>query len=177
MPENSKKVKVEHGRIKAGEGSLIGNTGEYYVVAELLKRRIIAAQTPRNVIAFDILATNGNQTVKIRVKTKSAQYDHFQWNVKGDGSIFRMLGKKDDYMVLVNLKSGNERPDFFVVPTAIIDKWLRDDFDKWVSTPGAKGQQRSRENKGRHLKYHKYVDALKKYQDAWESMFISKNKK
>jgi hypothetical protein len=31
------------GRIKAGEGSLIGNAGEHYVMAELLKRGIVAA--------------------------------------------------------------------------------------------------------------------------------------
>lgn len=166
-----KSAKIKHGKIKAGLGSLIGNTGEHYVIAELLKRDIIAAQTPRNAIAFDVLATNGKRTVKIRVKTKSAQYDHYQWNAKDDGSIFKMLGKKDDYIVLVNLKHGNERPDFYVVPTIVIDKWLRSDFDKWVNTLGAKGQQRSRDNKGRHLEYHKYVDALKKYQDAWESMF------
>ena len=136
-----------------------------------MKRGIIAAQTPRNAIAFDILATNGSQTVKIRVKTKSAQYDHFQWNIKKDNSIFRMLDKKDDYIVLVNLKSGNERPDFYVVPTVLVDKWLCDDFYKWVNTPGARGQQRSQENKGRHLEYHNYIDVLKKYQDAWENMF------
>ena len=133
--------KIKHGRIKAGEGTLIGNTGEYYAIAELLKRGIIAAQTPRNAVAFDILATNGNQTAKIRVKTKSAQYDHWQWNVKKDGSIFRMLDGKDDYVILVNLISGNERSDFYIVPTVIIDRWLRRDFDKWVKTPGAKGQQ------------------------------------
>lgn len=171
MPENFEKVKIEHGRIKVGEGSLIGNTGEYYVVAELLKRRIIAAQTPRNVIAFDILATNGSQTVKIRVKTKSAQYDHWQWNIKKDGSIFRILNKRDDYVVLVNLNPGNERSDFYVVPTDIIDKWLRGDFDEWVNTPGLKGQQRSRENKCRHLEYHKYVSKLEKYKDAWQDLF------
>ena len=28
------------GRVKAGEGSLIGNAGEHYVMAELLKRGI-----------------------------------------------------------------------------------------------------------------------------------------
>jgi hypothetical protein len=37
--------------------SLIGNAGEYYVVAELLKRGVIAALAPRNAPAFDILAT------------------------------------------------------------------------------------------------------------------------
>jgi len=62
------------GRIKAGEGPLIGNAGEYYVVAELLKRGIVAALAPRNAPSFDILTTRGNRTVKIRVKTKYQEY-------------------------------------------------------------------------------------------------------
>lgn len=77
------------GRIKAGEGTLIGNAGEYYVVAELLKRGIIAALAPRNSPAFDILATNSERTVRIRVKTKSSEYSDWQWNAKKDDSIFR----------------------------------------------------------------------------------------
>ena len=47
---------VGSGRIKAGEGSLIGNAGEFYVVAELLKRGVIAALVPRNTPAVDVLA-------------------------------------------------------------------------------------------------------------------------
>jgi hypothetical protein len=39
------------GKIKAGEGTLIGNAGEYYVVAELLKRSVIAALALRNALA------------------------------------------------------------------------------------------------------------------------------
>ncbi|MEW6717261.1 MAG: hypothetical protein AB1345_07150 [Chloroflexota bacterium] len=31
------------GKIKAGLGALIGNAGEHYVMAELLKRGIVAA--------------------------------------------------------------------------------------------------------------------------------------
>ena len=44
------------GRIKAGEGTLIGNAGEFYVAAELLKRGIIAALAPRNAHSLDIVA-------------------------------------------------------------------------------------------------------------------------
>jgi len=62
------------GKIKAGEGGLIGNAGEFYVMAELLKRGVIAGLTPRNARAFDILATKDNKTVKIRVKTKSQEF-------------------------------------------------------------------------------------------------------
>jgi hypothetical protein len=54
----------------AGEGALIGGAGEFYVMAELLKRGVIAGLTPRNDRSFDILATKFNRTIKVRVKTK-----------------------------------------------------------------------------------------------------------
>lgn len=92
------------GRIKSGEGTLIGNAGEFYVAAELLKRGgVIAELAPRNAPAFDILATKGKRTVRVRVKTKSAEYTDWQWMVKKDGQIFRDLGSKEDFTVLVNL--------------------------------------------------------------------------
>ncbi len=117
------KVKI-HGRIKSGEGSLIGNAGEHYVVAELLKQGIIAALTPRNTPSFDILATKGKASARIRVKTKSEQYDHFQWNIKKDGTIFRDMSNNSDFIVMVNLKKEFERPDFFIVPTKQVNRWI-----------------------------------------------------
>lgn len=63
------------GRIKKGEGTLIGNAGEYFVVAELLKRGVIAALAPRNTPGFDLLAARKDSTVKVRVKTKTGEYE------------------------------------------------------------------------------------------------------
>jgi len=34
--------------MKEGKGTLVGNSGEYFVVAELLKQGIVATLTPRN---------------------------------------------------------------------------------------------------------------------------------
>ncbi len=53
------------GRIKAGLGTLIGNAGEFYVMAELLKRGVVAALAPRNAPGFDVLATKGSLTARI----------------------------------------------------------------------------------------------------------------
>ena len=47
------------------------------------------------------LAAKGKKTVRIRVKTKSAEYTDWQWMVKKDGQIFRDLGKRDDFTVFV----------------------------------------------------------------------------
>lgn len=164
--------KHRHGRIKAGEGNLIGNAGEHYTIAELLKRGIIAAQTPRNTHAFDILATNGIKTVKIRVKTKSEQYSHWQWNIKKDGeTIFLKLDKTKDFVILVNLKSAKERPDFYVIPTRTVNSWLKKDFLVWVKTPGKHGRSHDPNNKGRHLDCDKRMKFLERHSDAWEIMF------
>ena len=118
------------GRIKLGEGTLIGNAGEYYVMAELLKRGIIAALAPRNTPAFDILATNPNKTVRIRVKTKSEEYDAWQWMIKKDGSLFRHLQSNEDFTVLVNLCDKTANMTYFIIPTNILNRRLTTEFQE-----------------------------------------------
>jgi hypothetical protein len=118
------------GRIKAGEGARIGNAGEYYVVAELLKRGIVATLAPRNAPSFDILATKENRTVRIRVKTKSQEYSDWQWVAKKDCSIFRNLSEDGDFTVLVDLAMETKDLKFYVVPTYQIEAWLKEDFEK-----------------------------------------------
>ncbi len=156
------------GRIKAGEGTLVGNAGEFYVVAELLKRGVIAALAPRNSPAFDILATKDEKTFRIRVKTKSEQYDNWQWVAKKDGSLFRELSDHDDFTILVNLTMETKDLAFFIVPTSTLNKWLNDDFENWKATPGKNGRPHDPTNKKRNLPYSKYADRLK---NEWDIMW------
>jgi len=159
------------GRIKAGEGSLIGNAGEYYVVAELLKRGIVAALAPRNAPSFDILATKENRTVRIRVKTKSQEYSDWQWNAKKDGSIFRDLSEHGDFTVLVDLARETKDLKFYIVPTYQIDAWLKEDFKKWVETPGRNTRPHDPTNKKRNLSQKTYTHELSKYLNQWEKLW------
>ena len=159
------------GRIKAGEGVLIGNAGEYYVMAELLKRGIIAALAPRNAPSFDILATRKNQTVKIRVKTKSQEYPIWQYSAKKDGSIFRDLSKNRDFTVLVDLAMATKDLKFYIVSTYRINKWLNKDFEDWVNTPGKNNRPHNPENKKRNLSQEKYAQELGKCLDKWEKLW------
>ena len=159
------------GRIKAGEGALIGNAGEYYVMAELLKRGIIAALAPRNAPSFDILATRKNQTVKIRVKTKSQEYPIWQYSAKKDGSIFRDLSKHRDFTVLVDLAVATKDLKFYIVSTYRINKWLNKDFEDWVNTPGKNNRPHNPENKKRNLSQEKYAQELGKCLDKWEILW------
>jgi len=156
------------GKIKSGLGTLIGNSGEHYVMAELLKREAVAALAPRNAPGFDILATKGNKTVRIRVKTKTEKYDSWQWNADAEGTVFKVPPGQDDFMVLVHLTQETQALRFFIAPTKDIEDWLRNDFDEWLRTPGAKGQQRSETNKKRLLSMAKYEGRLS---TDWETLW------
>ncbi len=159
------------GRIKAGQGTLIGNAGEYYVVAELLKRGAIAALAPRNAPAFDILATKGERTVRIRVKTKSQEYDIWQWTVRKDGTIFRDLAERDDFTVLVNLAMDYRDMAFYVIPTSILNEWLVKGFQEWVTALGKDGRPHSSSNKKRHLSCGQYQQIIQDYCDNWDILW------
>lgn len=159
------------GKIKEGLGSLIGNAGEHYVMAELLKRDIIAALAPRNSPGFDILATNPNDTVRIRVKTKSEQYDVWQYMTKKDGIIFRFLQDEKDFTVLVHLAHDIGNMRFFVVPTKIINKWLFQDFEEWLRIPGRGGRMHAADNKKKNLSYRKHEEELMSYENRWDNLW------
>jgi hypothetical protein len=159
------------GKIKSGQGTLIGNAGEYYVTAELLKRGVIAALAPRNAPAFDILATKLDKTVRIRVKTKSAEYDAWQWMAKKDGIIFRHLHPEDDFTVLVNLTSETRDMEYFVIPTQALNQWLADDFETWVNTPGKNGRPHATDSAKRNLRYRKFAERLAPYKSKWELLW------
>lgn len=118
---------------------LIGNAGEFFVLAELSRRGWTAALTARNNQAWDILATRSNAFVRLRVKTKTTITDVFQWNTKKSGEIFLELSTCNDFCVLVDIPLDESGPTYYIVPTTTIDNWLKTDFQIWVSTPGRSG--------------------------------------
>ncbi|MFC1746947.1 hypothetical protein ACFLZR_01265 [Candidatus Neomarinimicrobiota bacterium] len=159
------------GQIKAGKGALIGNAGEYYVVAELLKRGVIATLTPRNTAAFDVLATKGDKTVRIRVKTKSEAYDPWQWAIKKDGTIFRDMSATGDFTVLVNLTEKTRDLEFYILRTKELNDFLEKDFQVWVNTPGKGGRPHDPTNKKRHLLYTERAEQLEPYKNNWDGLW------
>lgn len=159
------------GRVKKGEGALVGNAGEHYVMAELLKRGVIAGLTPRNAPGFDILAAKGTRAVRIRVKTKSEQYGVWMWVTKKDGSIFRDLQPEGDFTVLVDLTDDIKNMKFYIVATSKVDKWLKDSFTKWVKTPGKNGRPHSKTNTQRNLVQDGFKKELKKYLNNWDALW------
>jgi hypothetical protein len=130
------------GEIKEGKGTIIGNAGEYLVVGELLKRKIIAAPAPRGNPGFDVLATDGTNSLNIRVKTKTEASDSWVWVCKKDKqrTLFKNLRNQSDFIVLVDLKDPQTSPEYYIFPTIELDKRLRDIFDYWVKSPPKRGK-------------------------------------
>jgi hypothetical protein len=137
-------------------------------MSELLKRDVIAALAPRNTPAFDILATKGGKTIRIRVKTKSGNIPVWQYSAKEDQSIFRELHLSGDFTVLVSLGIGNERHRYFVVATTKVDAWLRDSFRVFVETPGRGGRPHDPRNPKRMLGIRKELEPC---EDDWDALW------
>ena len=131
-----------YGQVKAGKSALIGNAGEYFVLAELLRRGIVAALAPRNMADYDILAVDDTRSVKIRVKTKTAAADSFVWNAKADGeTIFRGTGG-NDISILVDLDTPDSRPLYYGLRTSDLDMELKKGYNEWLAAPGRGGGKR-----------------------------------
>lgn len=155
-----------------------GNTGEFYALAELSRRGWTAAQTARNTRLYDILARKGSHQIALRVKTKTSDARVFQWNAKEGGAIFGDIGP-NDFCVLVEIPASYEEfPQFYIVPTNTLDKWLKADFKTWLNTPGKIKAKRSETNK-RRLFYmdddtveagHGYRVKLKPYHANWKQL-------
>ncbi len=140
-------------------------------MAELLKRGIIAALAPRNAPGFDILATKGGKDVRIRVKTKSEEWPIWQWSAKKDGTIFLHLDQGRDFTVLVDLAEDFRNLRYYIVPTATLDVWLREDHAAYLRTPGRNGRMHSADNNKRHLHQEKHAAMITPYCDRWEMLW------
>ncbi len=159
------------GTLKGGRGTLVGNAGEHYVMAELLKRGVIAALAPRNSPAYDVLATLGLATARIRVKTKSKDQRGWQWNAKKDGTIFPQLLDQGDFTVLVHLAMNTADLAFFVVPTRLLNEVLVEDFRTWIETPGVHGQPHDPDNTYRFLVYTQHAAFLDPFKGKWDELW------
>lgn len=137
-----------------------GLAGEFFVAAELLKRGYLALVTMGNTKRVDIIATNSEGTKTVRIQVKSEKSKAHQWVLTAKAE----TEYADDlFYVLVSLGKPDERPDFFVVPSAVVAKRVRQNHKEWLDTPGRNGVAH-RDNPMR--KFDKYDG----YQDAWDKL-------
>jgi hypothetical protein len=66
------------------------------------------------------------------------------------------------FYVFVNLRSIDELPEFYVVPSKIVAKFTSTNHKNWLSEKGKKGQQRNDST------MRKFRDIEKEYLNRWD---------
>ena len=115
----------------------IGNAGEYFIASKLSASGYITTMTLGRAEKYDILAISPKgKTVKIQVKTawhdnnsfRLSPKDEIDWNEKG-------------YYAFVTLRENKKPWDYYIFPSKIVTRRVRESHEKWLKTPGKKGQK------------------------------------
>jgi hypothetical protein len=123
----------------------IGRMGELVVELELLARGWLAGNfnaTTMNSAGWDLFATKGGRSVKIRVKAKRPGTSSFAWSRKKDGRVFDLVpGDDEDYVAAVSFEFSGP-PAVYVLPTAIVQEELLASSAAWLAGEKRGGGQR-----------------------------------
>lgn len=123
---------MARGDVKAGKSTLIGAAGEYFVMGELLRLGWLAGVTPRGARDFDIIATKGEHTIYVRVKTKTSDSRLFRWNRRDGQPVFRGRIVENDFCALVDVGDATT-PQYYVAPTTLVEDELQRLHSEWVA--------------------------------------------
>ena len=110
----------------------IGNSGEYFVAAELERRGFTAAVPMSNTKDFDILAINRETNRQVVLQVKTSRGKTKSW----------ILGKKNEtleddniYYVLIALNE-LDAPDYYIIESKYIAESLSKGYQMWLNEEG-----------------------------------------
>ena len=126
----------------ASQTSLLGAAGEYHVMSELLRRGYIAALAPQGVPNTDIVVTDieGSRLCSIQVKTRRDIGSDGGWHMKEKHEHIR--SSRLFYCFVDFGKTPDDRPSVHILPSIRVAEVLAASHQKWITTPGKKGQLR-----------------------------------
>ena len=171
---------------------ILGAAGEHFVMAELLRRGLIAAKAPEGVPNFDIVITDleGERLAAIQVKTRrDFKSGDKGWHMKAK---HELLTKDRMFYVFVDVgKDISSSVSYFVLPSKEVAKVCKISHENWHETPSKKGTERGETDMRRLLpkyelpayakknnyqpskKHQKFLNDygdgwMEKYRNAWE---------
>ncbi len=140
-------------------GILSGVAGEYFVAAELSKRGYIASITLRNSKGVDVLCSNAEATRTVGIQVKTNQGNTATWilNQKSEGYYADNL-----FYSFVCLNNNQKPPDYFIVPSKTVARFVKESHQTWLSNPGRHGQAH-KDCSMRHFR-----DDVRQFQNRWD---------
>lgn len=148
----------------------IGLAGEYYVLAQLTARGMIATLTLSNTKGVDILVTNQeiNKLFKVEVKTTNSKpgYDRlfsekpvYHWALSKK---HETITDKNLIYCFVIIESMDKLPLFFLVPGKDVAEYVKWQHQYWLTARNFK----VKDNPMRRFRIE--IDDPKNYQSNWE---------
>ena len=128
----------------------IGLAGEYYVLAQLTARGLIATLTLGNTKGIDILVTNQeiNKLFKVEVKTTIHSTSREKLFHKNKETYHWPMSKKheaikDDNLIycFVLIKNADKMPKFFLVPSKEVARYVKWEHKHWLESRSNKVQE------------------------------------
>jgi len=118
-----------------------GNASQFFVAGELCRRNLVAVVTMGNTPNTDILCSNadgtkfvhiqvktfkpGNRTVSVGKKAERFYGDNFIWVLSG-----------------IPLPNSDRPFEYYVIPSSIVSKNVRENHQQWLNAEGKNGHQR-----------------------------------
>jgi hypothetical protein len=152
-----------------------GAAGEHFVMYQLLRRNMIAALAPTGVPNTDIVVTDklGDRLCAVQVKVRREKGSDGGWH----------MGQKHEEIESPNLfycfvdfgRELTDAPKTWIVPSAVVAKFIREMHKDWLRTPGRNDQQRNDTKFRRFMPEYKPLLAYKKgwldpYFEKWETL-------
>lgn len=138
----------------------IGSAGEYFVAAELERRGYTVALPMAHTPNFDILAINRETGQQVAIQVKTTSYSQKKWTLNKSNENLVM---NNMVYVFVSLK-GLEQPEYHIVPSVVVAKFITEYHKKWLATPGRNGQQHN------DTSIRNFLDEEDLYLNKWENL-------
>lgn len=160
-------IELDEGRPLKISGAMVGIAGVHLVAAELAVNGITGTVTSRNTQGIDLLASrvDGLKNVGIQVKTSTRGQWTWMLNEKAEE-----LSSRDFFYVFVELNLKTRSPEFFVVPSAVVAKFVRTRYAAWIKKRGRNGRKRNRS--GMRNFWIDSTREAKRYQDNWKALSL-----
>lgn len=112
-----------------------GIAGEYLVAAELTKLGYVVTLASKNTENFDALVSREDASKAIGIQIKTNQYNQPKWIMSYKNE---KLHNNNLFYVFVILGEHNE---FYIVPSEIVSKEIKEDYEKWMDSPRKDGDK------------------------------------
>lgn len=115
------------------------SSAQFFVAGELCRRDLVAVVTMGNSPNTDILCSNAEGTKFVHIQVKTYEPGHKKVAVGKKAEID--YGKKFIW-VLAGIPTTNKTDlfEYYVIPSSIVSRNVKKDYDKWLQTPGKNNQ-------------------------------------